>query len=36
MVDVDQVVIDKLLLFLDHGMPVALDDLVLIFFIWYR
>lgn len=26
MVDVDQIVIDKLLLFRDYGMPVALDD----------
>jgi hypothetical protein len=34
MVDVDQVVIDKLLFFLDHGMPVGLDDLVLVVFIW--
>jgi hypothetical protein len=35
MVDVDQIVIDKLLLFRDHGMTVALDDLVLIIFVWY-
>jgi hypothetical protein len=35
MVDVDQIVIDTLLFFLDHGMPVALDYLVLIICIWY-